>query len=644
MILSMRNPLLTSYDMFMGTNITIPKGQVQALCGDWEDIEINPGTHGPFSQLTMPDGSLYKPSDAYSLFYNLKIPFRSYDYANMGLDDRAVMDLSLYVIHEGLTLNPFTGGAGYSMLFIAMMAMWTFGILGELRTLFNNLSLAVNFKSCNPDAAENFRIENDKYVMVNLPLRGRMVLWVNVFTRGLVTTCLFLTGCFLITYTTGKMDLILNALALLFVLELDDMVFYATTSTTDQELLEDIEPVAMTVSGSWHQIASSMATLLFPIGPILMSIAAAFFIRWWQLKIFHNYWRMTAAICLFAGPTPGGDGRFLSPVTGFCDSLLGAACAPEVIPKTTRDEHGLCVLTDQKIGHTGSLYLYQDDPRIFEGRYDKDGNKRSWVLWGKGMPELYQKKVWSVGPYQDIMRKNCLQMFQVSGFVEDRLVDDDVGETMNGAPYYCERETLWKALFGKFTEGKPAATEITMENMEMVADLFDPAVVAAIDACSKSTPVAKYHPDWPSNALLGQNSQVRQKLSHNHRLKKHQRRSDSHNHQQIDKEKKLASETDGARSQKKTIAGSGAILVDKASAGQESVKHTAVAASKRQQGSIVKKDQRREARKHKKLGPAGVLAIDRAESDNVEASIGGNSSADVTDVTAMSQMDIHVEV
>jgi len=255
-----------------------------------------------------------------------------------------------------------------------------------------------------------------------------------------------------------------------------------------------------------------------PALPFVVNLAAAVYLRWCQVRIFHTYFNMTAAMCLFAGPTPGGEANLLNPVTGLCDSLLGASCAPSVFPNTTLEKHGRCVITDQKVGTVGNTFFYLDDPKLFEGTLDEAGKTRSWVSWGEGLTELYEKGIWSHGPYQDMMRKNCLQMYQVTGFAEDRLIDDDVIETMSGAPFYCQREALWKALFGKFTRGHAAATDITMTNIDQVADLEDPEVVAAIDECKKTPPV-QAHPGFPytTNALLGTKAHIKRKHRRHHR-------------------------------------------------------------------------------------------------------------------------------
>merc|ERR1719197_396206 len=93
-------PLLTAYEMIVGSNITVPLHTVETLCGQWEDQEMQDDIAlGPLRTINMPDGTVYSPNADYSLFYNLKMPTRSWDYGKLG-STRSVMDDTMYVISE----------------------------------------------------------------------------------------------------------------------------------------------------------------------------------------------------------------------------------------------------------------------------------------------------------------------------------------------------------------------------------------------------------------------------------------------------------------------------------------------------------------------------------------------------------------
>lgn len=492
MILSLRNPLLTAYEMFVGSNQTLTTGLVEAICGQYDDQSMAAGMNGPLNHISMPDGSVYRPNDEQAMFYHMKSPFRTFNYGKLGIDDRSVLDNTLYVIHEGLTVNPLGNGAGYSCLFILMMAIWLFAVCIEYRTIFHNATVLIHFKN-DPSAEHNFEVneEENKFKLAKMTAKAKAVLIINIFTRFLVTTALLITGSFLILYTTNKMDLILNALAILFIIEIDQILYFATVSGAHQSYIENIEPLEIYLpenSLSWKVWEKS--SQFMPLLPFVMNFGAAAFLRLWQLNIFKVYFNMAAAMCLFAGPIPGDmhDLSTMAPAAGFCDSLLGIRCAPDVSPASTLEAHGPCVITDQGVGNVGTAFFYLDDPNLFEGRLSKEGGSlKSWSSWGEGNSVLYEKGIWNFGPYQDIMRKNCLQMYQTTGVLQDRLVDEDEGTHMRGAPFWCTRQRLWGAVFGKFTEGKEAATDINMKSIEQVRALDDPLVVEAVDACRHST-------------------------------------------------------------------------------------------------------------------------------------------------------------
>merc|ERR1712113_735916 len=104
------------------------------------------------------------------------------------------------------------------------------------------------------------------------------------------------------------------------------------------------------------------------------TFACACVARWYQCVVFGQYFRMTAAICLFAGPTiPFADHSKMAPVAGFCDSLLGVSCAPHVEPKQTALRHGYCVITDQTTMTSPTIQYYLDDPNLYDNRVGQDG-------------------------------------------------------------------------------------------------------------------------------------------------------------------------------------------------------------------------------------------------------------------------------
>mmetsp|Transcript_133416 Transcript_133416/g.231812 ORF Transcript_133416/g.231812 Transcript_133416/m.231812 type:complete len:694 (+) Transcript_133416:123-2204(+) len=480
MVKSNTRPLFTAYEMFVGSNITIPLHTVEALCGEWEDHEMKDFAQGPLSMMKMPDGTVYGADDSYSLFYNVKQPTRTWNYAALG-EERSVMDAAMFVISEGITLNPFTP-SGYSLLFILTLALFYFTILIQLREMSRFANMLLHFLRKGLTQGDCFvKGDSGNYKIAAISYTGQVVGWTAVLCRLSVAVVLVLLGSLFLTYTTLKIELILNGLALIFLLELGQMLYLSSVPDMRQQWIEDLEPVGYRdPDGIISKYSDYVRLIPALMGPFVFT--CAIMARWHQIRIFKNYFRLTAAICLFAGPTtPFARHDIVHPVAGFCDSLLGVKCAPHVTPIASAQEHGYCLVTDQSVVNSPTVQFYLDDPNIFANRYSENGTMNTWLDWGDANPQLYKSGLWMEGPYQDLLRKNCLQLYQKTVKPDDVLVDDDKGETMDGAPFQCKREALFNAVFGEIFD---SLDKMPIEKMiEKVADLTDPAVVNAIDNC-----------------------------------------------------------------------------------------------------------------------------------------------------------------
>ena len=62
---------------------------------------------------------------------------------------------------------------------------------------------------------------------------------------------------------------------------------------------------------------------------------------------------------------------------------------------------------------------------------------------------------------------------------DDLEVDDDSGETMDGAPFSCTRQAIFDAVFGDVEHASLFEGKQTIDAIKKVKDLRDPAVVQA---------------------------------------------------------------------------------------------------------------------------------------------------------------------
>jgi len=500
-------PMLTAYEMFVGNNWTVPVSLAASICGEWEDIESHVGiAQGPFSTVQF-DGVTYAPNADYPMFYNLKQPTRTWNYGMLGADRSKIEDI-MYVIAEGITMNPFTH-SGYSVMFIMMITLFSFSILVEFRKI-SCFMMCLIYLPSEKKVEEEDESGERRLRLTWLSAEARFMGAFVCFMQTISTVIVMLLGMQFLFYTTLKIDLILNGLAILFVLELDNAIFYATVPHLKQEMISELEEVQ-------YSRASGETTVLEIVGPILFfpaGLGLAVALRYYQVIGFRKIFHLASAICLFAGPIPGGnDANFpalMGPVAGFCDSLLGTTCAPSVTPASAATAHGYCVITDQTPATLPTIQMYVED--CFPGSRNPDGTLRLrtaqmagpgvYKEWGRAVQGLYDSGLWMDGPYQNMMRANCMQMYRkIPPY--DILVDPGNGEVMDGAPFMCQRQELFEAVFGpvrdafmenaKHPEDAKQNKLKTFQAISKVRTLFDREVVEAVDRCNLDASKSHLH-------------------------------------------------------------------------------------------------------------------------------------------------------
>merc|ERR1739848_423172 len=102
--------------------------------------------------------------------------------------------------------------------------------------------------------------------------------------------------------TTAKIELILNALALVFILELDKVVYQAMIVFSQQLMLENIGPIRYrsripTTYLRYHRI-------LFPPAAFALCFGAAIFLRAMQIHEFTKLFNSASGVCLLGGASP----------------------------------------------------------------------------------------------------------------------------------------------------------------------------------------------------------------------------------------------------------------------------------------------------------------------------------------------------
>jgi len=467
------NIVETALEGVISSNSTLLDSE--ALCGKYGQHTVMNG-HG--GELTMPDGTAYLSTDDAPIFYTKKLPSNTWLPPRQG-PDRSVLDDALYVIHEGISINYFDSNkSGYSLAYLLTMFVWLFTLMVELRCILSFGTMLGHFwfmADARGDQVEKDP-ETGRFRIVGLPRPAKLLgASIIVFRLGIAIRLLWV-GSKMLFFTTSKMELVLNAVALVFVLEMDEIVFLAIVSKQGQNLLGNIDPVKFTPKVSERLLQVSRAGT---VASFMLIICACFLARHAQIIVFRSlFFDPASALCLFNGAPPIGGTNLVAPVPGFCESILSATCAPAVVGPGSR--HGPCIVTDQTAIFDATVQLYLDG-EVFEGMRRSDGTRSSWKEWGQARPELQKRRLWTPDPYLDVLRKNCLQMYQPTAGL---LAVEDGADTQSVAPFFCARKPLFDKVFGEARGGMVHdVASYEGSHSFKVRSLQDSQVVSGVDAC-----------------------------------------------------------------------------------------------------------------------------------------------------------------
>merc|ERR1719161_425427 len=125
---------------------------------------------------------------------------------------------------------------------------------------------------------------DEQYTITGISREHRIVIGIMVVLRTVVVIYLGTVGCTFLVLETGYMDLLMNAVALAFVLEVDEILFgaIARTSTVDElERLNDVEfETFLPTEGclGWMLMKDFWGIIMFPILAYVLILTHSLFV------------------------------------------------------------------------------------------------------------------------------------------------------------------------------------------------------------------------------------------------------------------------------------------------------------------------------------------------------------------------------
>jgi hypothetical protein len=169
----------------------------------------------------------------------------------------------------------------YQFFLFLVLIIWLYSLLGEIREMIMLAEFCVVAPAAGDDGgleAEKNEDGEESYTITGITSGHRTACACICAVRTLLVIYLGVVGCVFLVMETGYMDLLMNAVALAFILEVDEILFgsIARTATTDQlEAVAEIEfETQLPTKGccGWMLEKDFMGIILFPIACVVIII------------------------------------------------------------------------------------------------------------------------------------------------------------------------------------------------------------------------------------------------------------------------------------------------------------------------------------------------------------------------------------
>lgn len=336
--------------------------------------------------------------------------------------------------------------------------MWFAQVLVEVRTCVRFAAMLVSVPTSGR-VGESLELKSDPedpdkvFALTHMSIPAKCLGWFLCTLQLSIAILIAIVGCALFLQTTSKIELVLNALALTFVLELDVVVYAGIVTQTQQMFLEDIKPVKYPSRiPAWYL---KHHRVIFPPFAFALCVFLALELRQMQLSQFTSLFNASAGVCLLAG-TPA-DENYYAPVAGMCESLLSLTCQDSERVKgddgpfkVAVPGKGNCVITDFNVRwpkditkpSTVSVWageaMTKSADSIWDWKWGSQTMGSNGLTWSQQKYDLlrYQYTTDSA----TVLRRACFAMYDPLAPVHEVTVDEETNEKNVVAPFKCHKE------------------------------------------------------------------------------------------------------------------------------------------------------------------------------------------------------------
>lgn len=189
----------------------------------------------------------------------------------------AYSNLSKYIKSDSLVYKCF--------LFLVLL-LWLLALVGELREMVKLAEFTATFPSAEGSGLEVEKNDDgdEQYTITGISREHRMVIGFMCILRTVVVVYLGSVGCTFLVLETGYMDLLMNAVALAFVLEVDEILFGAIARISTVEELEALSDLEFETSlptigcAGWILQKDFWGIVAFPIIAYLLILSHSLFV------------------------------------------------------------------------------------------------------------------------------------------------------------------------------------------------------------------------------------------------------------------------------------------------------------------------------------------------------------------------------